>query len=63
MKSVVILFFFTCVIFQSQAETVGLPPGIIETPRHIAPAIKLADMDGQVQELSHLHGQWVFVHF
>lgn len=40
-----------------------LPKGIITVNARPAPALKLADMDGNTSSLSASRGQWAFVHF
>jgi thiol-disulfide isomerase/thioredoxin len=37
--------------------------GILPPEAESAPALRLADMDGQVFDLAKAHGHWVLVHF
>ncbi len=39
------------------------PPGLLPQDGRPAPALRLADMDGQVTDLRDLRGQWTMVHF
>lgn len=39
------------------------PPGLMPLDGRMAPAFKLADMDGKTTDLVQLRGQWVLVHF
>lgn len=45
------------------AIALELPKGIIEQDGRPAPALRLADMDGNTTDLQSLRGRWVFVHF
>lgn len=45
------------------ASALELPKGIIEQDGRPAPALQLADMDGNTTDLQSLRGKWVFVHF
>lgn len=39
------------------------PPGLLPLDGRPAPALRLANMDGQVTDLRDLRGRWVLVHF
>lgn len=39
------------------------PPGLMPLDGRMAPALKLADMDGNTTDLAQMRGQWVLVHF
>ncbi|NOZ11752.1 MAG: redoxin domain-containing protein [Gammaproteobacteria bacterium] len=41
----------------------GTPPGLMPLDGRMAPALKLADMDGKTTDLAQMRGQWVLVHF
>ena len=55
----------TLVLLSHLATTsaLELPKGIIEQDGRPAPALQLADMDGNTTDLQSLRGKWVFVHF
>ena len=60
------VFYLACVLLLLPivaVSAVNIPRGIIESPVRIAPAIKLADMDGHTKDLHDYRGKWVFVHF
>lgn len=61
MKSYVLMLSLLAPI--TQLVALELPEGIIESQPRSAPATKLADMDGNHQDIDQYHGQWVFVHF
>jgi len=48
---------------QTAAETQLVPHGILTLSPRPAPALRLADMDGEVFDLAEARGHWVFVHF
>jgi len=41
----------------------AVPPGLLELSPRRAPALRLADMDGEAFDLDEARGRWVFVHF
>lgn len=45
------------------AQEIMKPAGLISLDGRMAPALKLADMDGKFVDLSALKGQWILVHF
>jgi thiol-disulfide isomerase/thioredoxin len=51
----------TCLTFNSLAAT--LPPGVMRVDGMPAPALKLANLDGEDYDLANSRGHWVFVHF
>lgn len=57
-----IVLFLSLGLVAVQAEN-DLPTGVIRLKPYPAPPLRLADMDGQVIDLSRLRGQWVLVHF
>ena len=57
-----IVLFLSPGLVAVQAEN-ELPTGVIRLKPYPAPPLRLADMDGQVTDLSRLRGQWVLVHF
>jgi thiol-disulfide isomerase/thioredoxin len=62
MKKMILLLGMMLVLQVQGAQQ--LPPGIIQVlPTFQAPQLKLADMDGNSQDLQDYRGQWVFVHF
>ena len=50
-----------CLACNSLAEV--LPPGVMRVAGIPAPALKLADLDGEEHDLADSRGHWVFVHF
>lgn len=55
---ILLLVFSVC-----QVAALELPKGIIELPARPAPALALANMDGETFDIASARGQWAFVHF
>ena len=59
--TVYLYLLLTCLAVNSPAAT--LPPGIMRIDGVPAPALKLANLDGEAYDLANSRGHWVFVHF
>lgn len=57
------LFLFIFALLAAPAHAERLPKGVMMLEPRPAPALKLADMEGNTINLADLRGQWVMVHF
>ena len=51
----------SCLTLNSLAA--ALPPGVLRVDGVAAPALKLANLDGEDYDLANSRGHWIFVHF
>jgi thiol-disulfide isomerase/thioredoxin len=58
-RAIVLVFVFWLL----PVHAAELPEGLIALDGRPAPALKLADLDGQVTDLAALRGRWAMVHF
>lgn len=56
-------FWLACLWFTNGLAAPTLPAGILKLQPYAAPALQLADMDGNHFDLRQARGHWVFVHF